>query len=653
MRCKKLILAGLVLFLLGLSTFPLTAMAEERVLSFDVTAELQADASMIVTERIKVNIEHKIIRQGITHAFPIKEPYDDTKIRHYGFELLSVKLDGKPVNYHEDRAGFHTGIAVGTAGKAAPLGVHTYEIVYRTTGHVRPMPERDEIYFNVMGNNWAFPVDHVSFTLRLPAGGPSAFLESVAFTGAPGETGEDYETEGNHTIRTTRPLKPGEGLTVAIAWEKGIVSLPGESFANLVGANRTVVLLGIFVIILLYFIGSRRLFRSNYKGAVVPIFSAPEGMSPGYVAAIKAMAYKGRMLHADIIWAAVNGFLRVDARDKKSIVLHKINEKLVPPRMKSGGKWGSEECRKLRDQLLWGSATELNFATENGKTYASIAFEYLEKKYSAQQQGFWTHNYIPVVPGALLFFALFSWVLPYIYSPCLYVGEAWGGVMGYLCITIVLFGLCGGSVWGTRKAFKEMTGMIRLIPLVGFPLLAFGCLAVLWSESHDDYFFLFMFAASLGVTVWFIANVQGKYTAKGHAQFLKVQGLEMYIRTAEKNRLAKLNAPEDTIEKFEELLPYAVALGCAEAWQKRFETLLAELDYAPEWMESGDSHVPYRSLMSGMSGMAVAANACASLAHSYKASKAGSSGTGGSGFGSGSRGGSVGGGSGGSNVGGW
>lgn len=61
----------------------------------------------------------------------------------------------------------------------------------------------------------------------------------------------------------------------------------------------------------------------------------------------------------------------------------------------------------------------------------------------------------------------------------------------------------------------------------------------------------------------------------------------MYIRIAEKDRLAKLKAPEDTVEKFEELLPYAVALGCAKAWRKRFRTVLAERDYTPERVGTG------------------------------------------------------------------
>jgi len=82
MTKDKLILPGLALFLLMFVTSPFIARAEERVLSFDVTAAMQSDGAMIVTERIRVNIEHKTIRHGITHAHPIKERHDGRKLRH-------------------------------------------------------------------------------------------------------------------------------------------------------------------------------------------------------------------------------------------------------------------------------------------------------------------------------------------------------------------------------------------------------------------------------------------------------------------------------------------------------------------------------------------------------------------------------------------
>ena len=659
---KKSLLSGFLFFLLVLAASPYNAQAQERVLNFDVTAAMRSDGSMIVTERIRVNIKHKQIRHGITHAYPIKERYDGWKLRHYGYELISVTLDGKPSNYYESAAGYASGIAIGKKNALAPLGEHTYEVVYKTSGHVRPMQDRDEIYYNVMGNNWEFPVDRVSFTLQLPDGNENAFIDTVAYTGGLGESGSDYVVEGKHTVHTTRILKPGEGLTVAMAWKKGVVTLPGESFANILGANRTAVLWGILFIVLLYYAVLKFVVFRIPKGVVVPLFSPPEEMSPGYVACMKSMSFTGRMLHADIVWAAVNGFFRLDARKKKHIRLHRLepqNEPNTSRRIRSGGEWARQWCEDLTNSLFNSkSEGEIDLQNKEGKRQVQNAFDRLQTKYESRQESLWKRSYIPAIPGAVLFLVLYTVVIHYIYSPALDVFPEEYGIFIYMGILVFLFGLFGVFLYVMRRAFFVFTGLQRATLLLCSPLVCAGILAALWfGFAEGDATFLLLFGATMGVCSLFIMKPLGRYTREGREGLYKIQGLEMYIRAAEKNRLAKLNAPEDTIEKFEELLPYAVALGCANAWQKRFDSVLAELEYTPEWVETEGGGVSYRIILStvaGAGGVAAAANACANAALAHSAFISGGSGSsGGSRGGSGFGGGSTGGGSGGTRVGGW
>jgi uncharacterized membrane protein YgcG len=61
----------------------------------------------------------------------------------------------------------------------------------------------------------------------------------------------------------------------------------------------------------------------------------------------------------------------------------------------------------------------------------------------------------------------------------------------------------------------------------------------------------------------------------------EIEGLAMYV-TAEKEFLARINAPEDTAERYERILPYAIALGAGDAWNTRFETILPA-NYKPSW----------------------------------------------------------------------
>jgi uncharacterized membrane protein len=141
-------------------------------------------------------------------------------------------------------------------------------------------------------------------------------------------------------------------------------------------------------------------------------------------------------------------------------------------------------------------------------------------------------------------------------------------------------------------------------------------------------------------------------TDKGRQIDAHLSGLQMYIETAEKNRLAAINAPDDTLEKYEEILPYAIALGCAEAWQKRFEALLSESDYKPAWADrdfARGSAMPVQLAAFEKSiGKAVTALAAADAAR--RAASASTRTSSGGGF---SRSSSSGRGSGGGGVGGW
>lgn len=638
--------------------WPAAVSGQERVISFEVTAALQRDASLIVTERIRVHIEQKIIRQGITHAFPVKQRYDGLKLRHYGFELISVKLDGKKVHYHHDEQGYYRALAIGRAGVGAPLGEHTYEIVYQTDGHVLPLEDRDEIYYNVMGHNWELPVELVSFTLLLPGDRPDGVIEAQAFTGAPGQTGQDYLLAADNTIRSARTLAPGEGLTVAMAWEKGLVRPPEESVANIVGANRPLALGGLLAVTFLYFGAVRLIFSRRPFGVVTPLFHPPEGLSPGYAASLKSMAYEGRLLHADIVWAAVNGFFRLDARGRKQLLLCKNIDPGASEPVKSGGQWAQTQCRQLSRDLFGRDSTRVDLRSGDGRDKASLAFENLRERYAGRQKGFWTRSYIPALIGFILFLFLFNWIMPYIYSPMLEMGEDYGGAVGYLFILWALWGLIAGSLYVLHRALTIFDGHRRLAILILVPLPALGSAAVLWVLSGGDYFFLGVVSAALGLMSWFAVKPPTRITPKGRDKYLQILGLEMYIRTAETHRLAKLNAPEDTVEKFEELLPYAVALDCAEAWRKRFEKVLLELRYEPRWMEMNKGPMSCRQIfrpVTGRLGLAAATRAGAKLSQAVKDSQASGSRSASAraGGGSGFSGGSAGGGSGGSSVGGW
>ena len=79
-------------------------------------------------------------------------------------------------------------------------------------------------------------------------------------------------------------------------------------------------------------------------------------------------------------------------------------------------------------------------------------------------------------------------------------------------------------------------------------------------------------------------------TALGRPIMDQLAGLRLYLETAESDRL-NANAPEITPDRFEALLPYAVALGVERPWANAFAAALDRASpprrYEPSWDGSG------------------------------------------------------------------
>ena len=140
-------------------------------------------------------------------------------------------------------------------------------------------------------------------------------------------------------------------------------------------------------------------------------------------------------------------------------------------------------------------------------------------------------------------------------------------------------------------------------------------------------------------------------TVQGRKLMDQIDGFKMYMDTAEKNRLNITGEPPMTKQRFEGILPYAIALGVEKPWSEHFEAELArnvvsDVDgtYQPgfysgrSWSGSGGFSNSVAAATTAMSAAMIAAQPSTSS---------------GSGFSSGGGGGSSGGGGGGGGGGGW
>ena len=90
--------------------------AQERIVRFDVDAEIGTDASLTVTERITVMAEGKDIRRGIIRSIPTDFTDSEGRVRRAPLDLVSAFLDGKPTQAQVSRAGERLEFRLGDSG---------------------------------------------------------------------------------------------------------------------------------------------------------------------------------------------------------------------------------------------------------------------------------------------------------------------------------------------------------------------------------------------------------------------------------------------------------------------------------------------------------------------------------------------------------
>jgi len=98
----------------------------------------------------------------------------------------------------------------------------------------------------------------------------------------------------------------------------------------------------------------------------------------------------------------------------------------------------------------------------------------------------------------------------------------------------------------------------------------------------------------LGINLLFLYLLKAP-TPPGRKIMDDIEGFQMYLETAERDRLEQMKSPEMTPEIFEMFLPFAYALGVANDWSKAFKRYLEgamqdpESGYHPHWYSGGDA----------------------------------------------------------------
>jgi uncharacterized membrane protein YgcG len=561
--------------------------ADERILAWQSDIRVRPDSVLEVVETLEVRAEGRQIRRGILRDFPTR--YTDRRGRRVivGFDVLDVTRDGESEPFTTERMPNGVRVRIGDPEVYLDPGVYTYRIVYRTDRQLGFFEAHDELYWNVTGNGWDFPIDRAVATVALPPGVPVDRIGLEGYTGPQGATGRDWDAwmDGEApTFETTRSLAAREGLTIVVTWPKGYVAPPtGWASVRHFWRDAWPALVGVggLLLLLVYYLRAWTEVGRDPKGRIViPRYAAPEGQSPASMRYLLRMGYDDRCLAAAILSLAVKGFLRIH-HSRTGLFgtgSEYVLQRLDPP---AGAAASDDEAQVLRDLFRKGETLEIE--QEN---HAILRAARSAHEASLKQR----------------------------YTPSLFrINGGWhaaGVVLSLLVAGLAIVApLLGGSF---EPPWLVMTpaGWITL-GAVGVGLVSNGVFGRLLKAP----------------------TIAGRSVMDG------IEGFRLYLDVAEGEDLGLVDEPPLTPGLFEQNLPAALALGVEQNWAERFAEVFAgqAAAHSPGWYEGDGWDVGNVSRFS--SGFGSSLDGAISSASTAPGSSSGSGGGGSSGGGGGGGGG--------------
>ena len=500
--------ATLLFLLLALIISPLLAQQDERILRYHSDIRIDTDGSMTVSEQITVRSMQRNIRRGIYRDFPTR--YEDRLGNRVivDFDVIEVLRDGEPEPWFTERRANGVRVNTGDDSLLPGRGEYNFTIRYRTDRQLGFFDDHDELYWNVTGLGWEFPIDQASANVSLPAAVAEEQLELHHFTGPAGARGSHASAEvtapGRVRFETGQPLARGEGLTISVGFPKGLVDEPGQ--AQRVGwffrDNRGLLVLfvGGLGILAFYIRSWLTKGRGPQPGVIIARYEPPEGYSPAGLRYVMRKSYDQRCFSADLVELGVRGLLRIahnKGRFSESWNVQRAHEpdgESLPP----------SQAALLPKLFESGALLELKSSNASRVQAAMTAqSKALKKRYKGRY----------IDPN----------------TPTLVTGWLASIALGGLSLLIAAH--------------------ISLTLIIGLVLLAI-------------------------INIVFTGLMPAP-TEEGRRLLDHIEGLKKYLTVAEKEDLARLrqrseDEPALTPERFEALLPYAIALDVEDAWTGKF-----------------------------------------------------------------------------------
>ncbi len=577
-----------------------------RVLGYDTQVEIETSGDIIVTEDITVSIPTSGTNKGIIRDLPVNSRWHELGRQEVKPEVLEVSIDGKPCRTDDTETTYPVlSIYMRDRANYLDAGEHRFRLRYRMNEQVGFFEEGDELTWNAVGEHWEGGVQQARAVVFPPAG--TNFTQHRAWLGERGSHDSPVTTRREHidgrealVFNTRRPVRENEAFTIAVGWPKGIVTAPPIVKPE----DQWGYTLFYAACLIASLFGAWKLWskygRDPQAGAVIPLFYPPK--VPQHLRAGEAegtprggRGKKNRLLHGEeymtpvavhyvneggkleerglaalFLSLAQRGDCMLRGTAQKGIVITRHAATSPAPEEKAA-------AAKLPKELTLNTRKSTN--SPIGPIHAACKLK-LDMDYPMLVE--WKLGTQVMLWVSLVLVLGFAALDQLGDQPSELVYQELGRCLMGAAITL---GSLAAIAWFIHSMVRERRFGMDYLPALLFcaMFLGFGMLALCTTDITWVYSPLqlgLMLAALLPPMIF--APLMDMPSREQVELRQQIKGLALYIGTAETERFNRFNPPEENLQLYHRLLPYAVALGLEDAWGRRFAEQLAKA------LETGD-----------------------------------------------------------------
>ena len=542
-----------------------SSLIAETIKKYDVSIQINKNGTLTINETIDYDFGDKLDKHGIIRRIPLRSKKSGIDIYKSHVKMNSVKRNGKPEKYKTVKSSGEISYKIGSEDKYVDSGVSKYEFNYTMYNAVFEKDGIYQIYFNPIGQFWKVPIESgdviISFENNQPIG-ENEIQQLKVFTGKYGETGENYtivQKSGIIKIKTNEVLEPLNGMTFRLNLKTDKINPTWLDKLKVLYYAVPLVAVGSVVILVLFIYGfvTWLLFRPvSLRKAIVPEFNIPKDISAMYAGYIKGVKNPKEILTIGMLSLLSKGYVTAD--DKEG------NGKNVKYRLVANTE-GNPELSTEEAILLNALSDDEENIFKKDKSYFSYqknrksGFKDEKNLYEASQ------NIMSTLESK-------------------YKSRAYetNDKFSYPFILGMVLVITVGMI--NRGTNSRTNGLFDDITFIAFNfLISCGIVAVIY-VFIDNLFserkifpavlkggiaiFLLIKTGIIGVIIGIIpamyiiySKLMKEYMEKSLRQEEHLDGMKMYIKTAEANQIMKFNDVDELVEYFKGILPYAVALG--------------------------------------------------------------------------------------------